>query len=232
MVYIEWKLHSARGYITLEEPPSASSSCALDATVIVFRLWEVVLIAAYRILRDVVSLAQQKNTLIDGEKTDVGRRMCSDWDAHSVRRSHCVVGEPHRHLHMYDSQSVRRRPTLVQLGTFCYATQLLTRHRASDVSWSPLSPLWSHVRRLSIRAALCCRSNETRAPIANPPNSAQLGATSYSPPTYIRVRAPVWAYGHGQTQRHTDRRAWPLYISRRLRLTRNVTRSYYNCQMP
>jgi len=29
------------------------------------------------------------------------------------------------------------------------------------------------------RSALCCHSNETRAPIANPPNSAQLEDTSY-----------------------------------------------------
>ena len=49
------------------------------------------------------------------------------------------------------------------------------------------------------------------------------------PPSYIRVRAVVWAYGHGQTDRqthrHTHRRAWPQYILRRLRLTQNVTSS-------
>jgi len=33
-----------------------------------------------------------------------------------------------------------------------------------------------HVHRLPIHAALCCHGNETRAPIANSPNSAQLGA--------------------------------------------------------
>jgi len=44
----------------------------------------------------------------------------------------------------------------------------------------------------------------TRAPIANPPNSAQLGGSLYTtPPSYIRVRAVVWAYGRGQTDRHT-----------------------------
>jgi len=31
------------------------------------------------------------------------------------------------------------------------------------------------------RSALCCHSNETHAPIANPPNSAQLDGTSYIP---------------------------------------------------
>jgi len=43
------------------------------------------------------------------------------------------------------------------------------------------------------------------------------------PPSYIWVRAVVWAYGHGQTHRQTHRRAWPQYILRRLRLTQNVT---------
>jgi len=46
---------------------------------------------------------------------------------------------------------------------------------------------------------VCCHSNETRAPIANPPNSAQLPF-----PSYIRVRAVVWECGEGQSDRHTD----------------------------
>jgi len=41
------------------------------------------------------------------------------------------------------------------------------------------------------RSALCCHSNETRAPITNPPNSAQLDSPHTIPPTYIRVRAIV-----------------------------------------
>jgi len=76
----------------------------------------------------------------------------------------------------------------------------------------------------------CCHSNATRAPIANPPNSAQLGASPTTPPSYMRVRAIVQACGREQTLTQTDththtqthRRAWPQYISRRLRLTRNV----------
>jgi len=72
-------------------------------------------------------------------------------------------------------------------------------------------------------SALCCHSNETRAPIADLPNSAQLGAPGlYHSWSYIRVRALVWECGEGQIHRQTHRRAWPLYISRRLRLTRNV----------
>ena len=38
---------------------------------------------------------------------------------------------------------------------------------------------------------------------ANPPNNAQLGAPSTIPPSYIRVRAVVWACGR---DRHTDAR--------------------------
>jgi len=50
----------------------------------------------------------------------------------------------------------------------------------------------------------CCHSNATRAPIVNLPNSAQLGASFTTPPSYIRVRAIVWACGRGHTDTHTD----------------------------
>jgi len=46
--------------------------------------------------------------------------------------------------------------------------------------------------------------NETRAPIANLPNSAQIEGTPTIPPSYIRVRAVVWECGEGQRHRHTD----------------------------
>ena len=51
------------------------------------------------------------------------------------------------------------------------------------------------------RLPLSCHSNETRATIANPPNSAQLGGTLSIPQTYILVRAVVWACGRGQRHR-------------------------------
>jgi len=70
-------------------------------------------------------------------------------------------------------------------------------------------------------SALYCYSNETCAPTANPPNNAQLGGTPYHSPCYIWAHAVVWACGEGQTHR----RPWALYISRRLRLTRNVIRT-------
>ena len=54
------------------------------------------------------------------------------------------------------------------------------------------------------RSALWCHVNETRAPIANPPNSAQLQGTPYHSPAYIWVCAVVWECGEGQIDRHTD----------------------------
>jgi len=38
----------------------------------------------------------------------------------------------------------------------------------------------------------CCHSNETREPIANPLNTAQLWGTPYYSTSYIRVCAVVW----------------------------------------
>ena len=49
----------------------------------------------------------------------------------------------------------------------------------------------------------CCHSNATRAPIANPPNSAQLAGTPTIPPNYIWVSAVVWECGEGQTDAQT-----------------------------
>ena len=54
------------------------------------------------------------------------------------------------------------------------------------------------------RSALCCHNNETRAPIVNLPNSAQLEGTCTIPPCYIRVRAVLWECSEERTDRHTD----------------------------
>jgi len=71
-----------------------------------------------------------------------------------------------------------------------------TRHRASTYGVS------TSMYSLTFRVR-----NATRAPIANPPNSAQLGGIPYHSPSYIRVRAIVWACDRGQTDRQTHRRA-------------------------
>jgi len=86
----------------------------------------------------------------------------------------------------------------------------LIRHRASRSS------------RWHFAFGLCCYSNEIRAPIANPPNSAQLPGTPYH--SSKLHPGPCTACSVG-VMRGTDRhrRPWPLYISHRIRLTRNVT---------
>jgi len=58
---------------------------------------------------------------------------------------------------------------------------------------------------------LCCHSNATHAPIANPPNSAQLGGSLYHAPKLHRVRAVVWAYSRGQTD--TQTRVTTIYFA-------------------
>ena len=74
------------------------------------------------------------------------------------------------------------------------------------------------------------------APFANEPSSAQLEGTPYFPPSYTRVHAVMWECGEGQTDTQTGaqthRRPWPIYISLRLCLTRNVIRSYSIVSLP
>jgi len=53
------------------------------------------------------------------------------------------------------------------------------------------------------RSALCCRSNKTRASVANPPNSAQLGGTVYHSPKLHPVPCSSVGMRRG-TDRHTD----------------------------
>jgi len=50
-----------------------------------------------------------------------------------------------------------------------------------------------------LRSVLCCHSNETCAPIAYLPNTAQLEGIPYHSPNYIRVHAVMWECGEEQT---------------------------------
>ena len=52
------------------------------------------------------------------------------------------------------------------------------------------------------RSAICCHSNETRAPIANPSKSAQLEGTPYH-----SAKLHPRPYGSERMRRGTDRRA-------------------------
>jgi len=55
------------------------------------------------------------------------------------------------------------------------------------------------------RSALYCHSNETRAPIANSPNSAQLRDTPYHSPKLHAGPCSSAECGEGQTDTETDR---------------------------
>jgi len=76
-----------------------------------------------------------------------------------------------------------------------------TRHRAKTST------------RWHFAFGLCCHNNETRARIANPPNSAQLGGTPTTPPSCIRVRAVVWACGSGHRQTDTQTRVTNIHFA-------------------
>jgi len=82
--------------------------------------------------------------------------------------------------------------------------------RLYTTSFRSLKPGTERVQALAdiSRSALCCHSNETRAPIANPPNSSQLEGTRAPtiPPSYTRVRAVESEFGEGGTDKHTDGR--------------------------
>jgi len=83
------------------------------------------------------------------------------------------------------------------------------------------------------RSALCCYcdADETRAPIANPPNSAQLEGTSYHSQVraYIRIRA-VWSCGvEGQTHRQTDTQTAVTTVHFASSTTRAKCNSKVNC---
>jgi len=106
--------------------------------------------------------------------------------------------------------------------------QIKIRHRTStSTHWHfPFSTICS-VQGYNLHR-VCCHSNETRALIANLPNSAQLEGTPYHSPSYIWVCALVWEWGDGQTDRQTDTQlaVVAIYILLQLRLMWNVTKCY------
>jgi len=65
--------------------------------------------------------------------------------------------------------------------------------------------------------ALCCRSNKTHVPIANPSNSALLQGT----PIPQITSGSMQQCGNAVRDRQTDRRPWSIYISPRQCLTQN-----------
>ena len=62
-------------------------------------------------------------------------------------------------------------------------------------------------RSISLHMCVCCHSNETRAPIANPPNSAQLEGTPLLPSKLHPgpcSSVGMWRETDRETDRHTD----------------------------
>ena len=115
----------------------------------------------------------------------------------------------------------------------CEHTHMWTMQTWINRNWLQLKPGIEHVQALAdiSRSALFCCSNETRALIVNPPNSAQLKGSPYHSPNLhpgpcssVGVRQET-DRPDTQTHRETHRRPWSIYISPRLRLTRNVTRN-------
>jgi len=93
----------------------------------------------------------------------------------------------------------RRQPVTGQPATHtCDRQHAILR---TPVTYLPVTNQQRALTPRNLGFALCCHSNATHAPIANLPNSAQLGGSLYHAPSYIRVRAVVWAYGCGQTHR-------------------------------
>jgi len=83
--------------------------------------------------------------------------------------------------------------------TFCVRFLLPERHQ-----WKARIPgCRSNVENAPV--ALCCHSNATRAPIANPPNSAQLGGSLYHAPKLHQGSCSsvgVWPRTDTHTHKH------------------------------
>ena len=75
------------------------------------------------------------------------------------------------------------------------------------------------------RSAPCCRSNKTRAPIANRPNMAHLEGTSYHCPNLHLAPSSSVGMRRAYIDRHTDGRE-QYKSAPQLRLTQNVIMAY------
>ena len=89
---------------------------------------------------------------------------------------------------------------------------------SSDMSQTIYNQAYERVQALAdiSRSPLCCHISETRAPIANPPNSAQLGENSLPLPKLHPgpCSAVVRECGEGQTDTQTDTQTHRRYTFR------------------
>jgi len=89
-------------------------------------------------------------------------------------------------------------------------------------------PQTEYKHSLTFHVRLCCHSNKTCAPIANPSSSAQIEGIPYNSPKLHSgpcSNVGMWQRSDRHTDRNAHRRAWPIYILHHLRLTRNVSSS-------
>jgi len=115
------------------------------------------------------------------------RTKAGDWLSHvRLENDHWTTVQ-----HVILSQAQRVNTTNTRNGSDIIIKHKKTMQRASTST------------RWHFTFVLCCHSNETRAPTANPPNSVQLGALPTILPSYIRVCAVVWECGDGQTDTRT-----------------------------
>ena len=138
----------------------------------------------------------------------------------------------HTHTHKQTKTLNDVSPHTMRRQQFC--TFYIWRTKNAQVRNKTLPIIKRDIERVQApadisRTALCCHSNETRAPIANPPNSAQLGSTPYHSP---KLHPGPWSsmgmrQGTAQTHRQTHSLEWPIYILHRLRLTRNVIKCFW-----
>ena len=120
----------------------------------------------------------------------------------------------------YDGQTYwgtdRRTELLYQYCTLritVLCRRAIKNRRFEYRQWKINKPRIKRVQTFA-NISLYYHSNETSAPIANSPNSAQLQGTSTIPPGYIRVRAVVWARGDGQADTHIHTHARDQYTFR------------------
>jgi len=76
--------------------------------------------------------------------------------------------------------------------------------------------------RWHFSVALCCHSNVTRAPIANSPNSAQLGSSRTTPKLHPGSYSSVGMRPRTYTQTNRQTRMTTIHLVSSIRLTRNV----------
>jgi len=132
------------------------------------------------------------------DRTAANHCRCTAWSRGWTTPTHTPTPHSRTHVHAHAYSGASNYYTAVFMSiTTTTVTSTSTR--------------WQFAFAAIRICSVCCHSNEIRAPIANPPNGAQLGAPSTILPSYIRVRAVVRACGEGHT--HTQTRVTSIHIA-------------------